>query len=151
MSRKAGILLPIFSLPSEYGIGTLGRAAYRWVDFLNDAHQKLWQVLPVGPTSYGDSPYQSFSAFAGNPYFIDLELLCDQKLLTKDECTAIQWEYTSKKIEYKILYDNRFSLLRKAYQRYPMKQSLNEFIKENAWAHDYALFMAIKDSQMGKS
>lgn len=85
MSRKAGILLPIFSLPSEYGIGTLGRAAYRWVDFLNDAHQKLWQVLPVGPTSYGDSPYQSFSAFAGNPYFIDLELLCDQKLLTKDE------------------------------------------------------------------
>lgn len=151
MSRKAGILLPIFSLPSEYGIGTLGRAAYRWVDFLNDAHQKLWQVLPVGPTSYGDSPYQSFSAFAGNPYFIDLELLCDQKLLTKDECAAIQWEYTSKKIEYKILYDNRFSLLRKAYQRYPMKQSLNEFIKENAWAHDYALFMAIKDSQMGKS
>ena len=97
MSRKAGILLPIFSLPSEYGIGTLGRAAYRWVDFLNDAHQKLWQVLPVGPTSYGDSPYQSFSAFAGNPYFIDLELLCDQKLLTKDECAAIQWEYTSKK------------------------------------------------------
>lgn len=151
MSRKAGILLPIFSLPSEYGIGTLGRAAYRWVDFLNDAHQKVWQVLPVGPTSYGDSPYQSFSAFAGNPYFIDLELLCDQKLLTKDECAAIQWEYTSKKIEYKILYDNRFSLLRKAYQRYPMKQSLNEFIKENAWAHDYALFMAIKDSQMGKS
>lgn len=151
MSRKAGILLPIFSLPSEYGIGTLGRAAYRWVDFLNDAHQKLWQVLPVGPTSYGDSPYQSFSAFAGNPYFIDLEWLCDQKLLTKDECAAIQWEYTSKKIEYKILYDNRFSLLRKAYQRYPMKQSLNEFIKENAWAHDYALFMAIKDSQMGKS
>lgn len=121
MSRKAGILLPIFSLPSEYGIGTLGRAAYRWVDFLNDAHQKVWQVLPVGPTSYGDSPYQSFSAFAGNPYFIDLELLCDQKLLTKDECAAIQWEYTSKKIEYKILYDNRFSLLRKAYQRYPMK------------------------------
>lgn len=131
MSRKAGILLPIFSLPSEYGIGTLGRAAYRWVDFLNDAHQKLWQVLPVGPTSYGDSPYQSFSAFAGNPYFIDLELLCDQKLLTKDECAAIQWEYTSKKIEYKILYDNRFSLLRKAYQRYPMKQSLNEFIGLN--------------------
>ena len=96
MSRKAGILLPIFSLPSEYGIGTLGRAAYRWVDFLNDAHQKLWQVLPVGPTSYGDSPYQSFSAFAGNPYFIDLELLCDQKLLTKDECTAIQWEYSKR-------------------------------------------------------
>ena len=87
MSRKAGILLPIFSLPSEYGIGTLGRAAYRWVDFLNDAHQKVWQVLPVGPTSYGDSPYQSFSAFAGNPYFIDLELLFDQKLLTKDEWT----------------------------------------------------------------
>ena len=151
MSRKAGILLPIFSLPSEYGIGTLGRVAYRWVDFLNDAHQKLWQVLPVGPTSYGDSPYQSFSAFAGNPYFIDLELLCDQELLTKDECTEIQWEYTSGKIEYKILYDNRFALLRKAYQRYPMKQSLHEFIKENAWAHDYALFMAIKDSQKGKS
>ena len=112
MSRKAGILLPIFSLPSEYGIGTLGRAAYRWVDFLNDAHQKLWQVLPVGPTSYGDSPYQSLSAFAGNPYFIDLELLCDQKLLAKDECTAIQWEYTSGKIEYKILYDNRYTYVK---------------------------------------
>ena len=89
MSRKAGILLPIFSLPSEYGIGTLGRAAYRWVDFLNDAHQKLWQVLPVGPTSYGDSPYQSFSAFAGNPYFISLEDLIEEGVLTEKECDAV--------------------------------------------------------------
>ena len=151
MSRKAGILLPIFSLPSHYGIGTLGQEAYLWIDFLHSAHQKLWQVLPVGPTSYGDSPYQSFSAFAGNPYFIDLDFLCAQDLLTQEECESVRWEYLPEKIEYKILYGNRFTLLRKAYERYADKNGLTAFIEQNAWVNDYALFMAIKDSQSGKS
>ena len=151
MSRKAGILLPIFSLPSHYGIGTLGQEAYSWIDFLHSAHQKLWQVLPVGPTSYGDSPYQSFSAFAGNPYFIDLDFLCAQNLLTQEECESVRWEYLPEKIEYKILYDNRFTLLRKAYERYADKNALAAFMEQNAWVNDYALFMAIKDSQSGKS
>lgn len=151
MSRKAGILLPIFSLPSHYGIGTLGQEAYSWIDFLHRAHQKLWQVLPVGPTSYGDSPYQSFSAFAGNPYFIDLDFLCAQNLLTQEECESVRWEYLPEKIEYKILYDNRFTLLRKAYERYADKNALTGFVEQNAWVNDYALFMAIKDSRSGKS
>jgi 4-alpha-glucanotransferase len=89
--RGAGILLPISSLPSPYGIGTLGKEAYQFVDWLADAKQKYWQVLPVGPTSFGDSPYQSFSAFAGNPYFIDLDLLIEEGLLSKNEVETISW------------------------------------------------------------
>ena len=87
--RGAGILLPVFSLPSPYGIGTMGRAAYGWIDFLYESRQSYWQVLPLGPTGYGDSPYQSFSAFAGNPYLIDLQQLCDENLLTRQECEAL--------------------------------------------------------------
>ena len=90
--RGAGVLLPISSLPSNYGIGTLGAESYKFIDFLHSAGQKYWQVLPVGPTSYGDSPYQSFSAFAGNPYFIDLDLLMEEGLLTKREVTSIKWQ-----------------------------------------------------------
>jgi len=81
--RAAGILLPISSLPSNYGIGTLGKAAYDFIDFLKDSGQRYWQILPVGATSYGDSPYQSFSAFAGNPYFIDLDMLIDEGVLSE--------------------------------------------------------------------
>ena len=91
LERGAGILLPISSLPSPYGIGSLGKEAYEFVDRLKEAGQRYWQVLPIGPTSFGDSPYQSFSAFAGNPYFIDLELLCKDKLLTKKECESYKW------------------------------------------------------------
>ncbi|HIZ08350.1 MAG TPA: 4-alpha-glucanotransferase, partial [Candidatus Eubacterium avistercoris] len=89
--RSSGILMHISSLPSRYGIGTLGEEALKFVDFLKDSGQEYWQVLPVGPTSYGDSPYQSFSTFAGNPYFIDLELLCGEGLLTAEECEAFPW------------------------------------------------------------
>ena len=89
--RASGILLPISSLPSPYGIGTLGRSAYEFVDFLKEAGQKYWQVLPVGPTSYGDSPYQSFSTFAGNPYFIDLELLAEDGLMDRADLEAADW------------------------------------------------------------
>ncbi len=83
--KKAGILLPVFSLPGKYGIGTLGREAYRFVDLLSETGNKIWQILPMGPTGFGDSPYQSFSAFAGNPYFVDLELLIEDGLLTEEE------------------------------------------------------------------
>ena len=93
LERGAGILMPVSSLPSPYGIGTFGSAAYEFVDFLKKARQKYWQVLPVGPTSYGDSPYQSFSAFAGNPYFIDLDTLVKEGLLTQDEICLL---YTSR-------------------------------------------------------
>ena len=91
LDRGAGILMPVSSLPSPYGIGTFGKAAYEFVDFLKKARQKYWQVLPVGPTSYGDSPYQSFSAFAGNPYFIDLDTLAEEGLLTREEIDACYW------------------------------------------------------------
>ena len=91
MERSAGILLAISSLPSKYGIGSFSKEAYRFVDWLRSAHQSYWQILPMGPTGYGDSPYQSFSTFAGNPYFIDLDTLVDQGLLTDRECRAIDW------------------------------------------------------------
>ena len=89
LKRGAGILMPIFSLPSPYGIGTFGSSAYEFIDLLRQARQNYWQVLPMGPTSYGDSPYQSFSAFAGNPYFIDLDMLKEEELLTQEELSLI--------------------------------------------------------------
>ena len=91
LPRGAGILLPVSSLPSPYGIGALGKAAFAFIDFLKEAGQKYWQVLPVGPTSFGDSPYQSFSAFAGNPYFIDLDTLREEGLLERAEIDAFDW------------------------------------------------------------
>ena len=98
--RQQGILLPIFSIPSAYGIGTFGRESYRFVDFLKDAGQTLWQILPLGPTGYGDSPYQSFSTFAGNPYFIDLEQLIEEGYLTKEECDACDFGQNDHSIDY---------------------------------------------------
>ncbi len=89
--RAAGILMPISSLPSEYGIGCFSKSAYEFVDWLKKAGQSYWQILPLGPTSYGDSPYQSFSTFAGNPYFISLEALVEEGVLTKAECEAVDW------------------------------------------------------------
>ncbi len=89
--RAAGILMPITSLPSEYGIGCFSKSAYEFVDWLKEAGQSYWQILPLGPTSYGDSPYQSFSTFAGNPYFISLEALMEEGVLTKEECDAVRF------------------------------------------------------------
>ena len=117
LDRGAGILMPVSSLPSPYGIGTFGKAAYEFVDFLKKARQKYWQVLPVGPTSYGDSPYQSFSAFAGNPYFIDLEMLVKQKLLTRKEVNECDLGDDPQDIDYGKQYENRMPLLKKAYRR----------------------------------
>ena len=102
--RTSGVLMPISSLPSPYGIGTMGKAAKKFVDFLEKAGQKYWQILPICPTSYGDSPYQSFSSFAGNPYFIDLELLCKSKLLNKEECESYQFGHSQRYVDYCMRY-----------------------------------------------
>ena len=116
--RTSGILMPVFSLGSKYGIGTLGREAYRFVDFLKKSGQTYWQMLPVGTTGFGDSPYQSFSAYAGNPYFIDLDMLVEEKLLKTEEIEALEWGKSSAKVDYEILYKNRFLILRKAHGRF---------------------------------
>ena len=120
--RTSGILMHISSLPSKYGIGTMGREAKRFVNFLAEAGQTYWQILPICPTSYGDSPYQSFSSFAGNPYFIDLDLLCKDGLLTKEECESYVWEKTETEADFGILYENRYDLLKKAYARFVRKK-----------------------------
>lgn len=143
--RGAGILLPISSLPSDYGIGSLGKAAFDFVDFLASAGQMYWQILPIGPTGYGDSPYQSFSAFAGNPYFIDLNLLCDERLLTAEECGAVSWGRNAAEIDYSRMSRQREPLLRKAFSRYGDDPALQAFRGENSfWLEDYALYMAVK-------
>ena len=115
--RTSGVLMHIFSLPSPYGIGTMGKEARKFADFLKKAGQKYWQILPLGPTSYGDSPYQSFSTFAGNPYFISLEALVEEGVLTKAECEAVDWGKAKGSIDYKKIYEGRYPLLRKAYER----------------------------------
>lgn len=150
MKRSAGILLPISSLPSKYGIGCFDKAAYAFVDFLKDAGQTCWQILPLGQTSYGDSPYQSFSTFAGNPYFISLDVLCDEQLLKKEECEAAALPDTDC-IDYSRLYETRYSLLRKAYSRMENDNAVSEFTASQPWLEDYALFMALKDHFGGVS
>lgn len=147
LDRGAGILLPVSSLPSPYGIGTLGAKAYEFVDMLKSSGQMYWQVLPVGPTSFGDSPYQSFSAFAGNPYFIDLDILIEEGLLKPEDVNSVFWGSDPEYVEYDVIYNARFKILRKAYEASDHKnsQSYGKFLKENEeWLHDYAVFMAIK-------
>ena len=152
--RASGILMPIFSLPSKYGIGTLGREAYRFIDFLEKAGQTYWQMLPAGPTGFGDSPYQSFSVFAGNPYFIDLDMLAEEGFLTKAEIEAVDWGKSTDRVDYGNLYEKRFPLLRLAAERFRGTRSIeyDVFCRFHArWLKDYALFMAIKDSLSGCS
>ena len=122
MKRACGILLPVASLPSEYGIGAFSKEAYAFVDQLAAAGQRYWQILPLGPTGYGDSPYQSFSAFAGNPYFIDLETLVAKGLLTKAECDAADLGADSQDIDYEKQYFHRIPLLKKAFERWKKQQ-----------------------------
>lgn len=146
--RKSGILLHISSLPSPYGIGSFGKAAYDFVDQLKEAGQGYWQVLPMGPIGFGDSPYQSFSAFAGNPYFIDLDALIDEGLLTKKECDAVDFGNDPKKVDYAKMYEERIPLLKKAYKRAYVYKDLDfqDFVEDNAkWLWDYSMFMALKD------
>lgn len=142
----SGILLHISSLPSKYGIGTLGKEAYRFVDFLCESGQKYWQVLPLGPTGFGNSPYQSFSCFAGNEYFIDLELLCDEGLLNSPDLSRLQ-PLRSDIVDYGRLYDTRFNILKKAYNNFKVQtpDDYAEFCEKNRyWLEDYAAFMAFK-------
>ena len=144
--RKNGMLMPVFALPSEYGIGCFSKAAYEFADLLAEAGQSLWQILPLGPTGYGDSPYQSFSTFAGNPYFIDLEQLMKAGLLSAAECEPLRTPESSP-IDYQSLYQTRFELLKKAYQRSDIHTDpgYQAFCREQAgWLEDYALFMAVK-------
>ena len=133
--RAAGILMPISSLPSEYGIGCFSKSAYEFVDWLKKAGQRYWQILPLGPTSYGDSPYQSFSTFAGNPYFISLEALVEEGVLTKAECEAVDWGKAKGSIDYKKIYEGRYPLLRKAYERSKVHEiaEYQKFVEENSW------------------
>lgn len=149
--RSSGVLLHISSLPSPYGIGTFGKKAYEFVDFLRLAGQKYWQVLPLCPTGYGDSPYQSICSQAGNTYFIDLDMLCDKKLLEKQECESFDWGCDQGFVDYGKLYENRKKVLRLAFERFDINDvEYNSFCKENAdWLEDYALFAAIKDKYNG--
>ena len=159
--RKCGVLLPIFSLSSEYGIGTFSKEAYDFVDFLEEAGQSYWQLLPLGPTSYGDSPYQSFSTFAGNPYFIDIKTLIDDGLLTKKEADKYDFGGSEEYIDYEKIYDSRFKLLKAAYDNFmkkgkasaDMTKKFEAFKKsrDNFWLADYALFMALKNDNGGRS
>ncbi len=145
--RTSGILMPIFSLPSPHGIGTFGRDAYKFVDFLRAAGQTYWQILPLNPTNYGDSPYQSFSSFAGNPYFIDLDMLMEEGLLTEDEILSFDFGDDHLSVDYGKLYNNRIPLLKIAFSRFVPDKKYNKFCRENKfWLEEYALFMALKNA-----
>lgn len=146
-TRGAGILLSITSLPSPYGIGTLGVAAYEFVDMLVEMRQHYWQVLPLGPTSFGDSPYQALSAFAGNPYLIDLEFLVDDGLITYDEIHRFHWGDHFWEVPYEILFENRYQILRLAFERFQVdNEAYRKFCRqEKSWLDDFALFMAVKE------
>lgn len=152
--RRSGILLPVSSIPSEYGIGAFSKEAYEFVDFLEKAGQKLWQILPLGPTGYGDSPYQSFSTFAGNPYFIDLEAFIERGWLSEEECQAEDFGGSKAYVDYEKIYFNKNKLLRKAYENSGISscQEFKQFFQENAyWLDDFSLYMAIKETMEGKS
>lgn len=146
MERRSGILMHISSLPSQYGIGTFGKEAYAFGDFLKASGQSYWQLLPLGPTSFGDSPYQSFSTFAGNPYFIDFELLEEDGLLKREEYATIDWGDDPSRVDYAKIYANRFGVLRYAYYRgYDRdREQVEAFKAENPWLQNYGLFMAVK-------
>ncbi|KFX58017.1 4-alpha-glucanotransferase [Clostridium botulinum] len=146
MRRSSGIIMHIASLPGEFGIGTFGKEAYEFADFLKESHQKYWQILPIGPTSYGDSPYQSFSAFAGNPYFIDFNLLKKDGLLKSKDYSNLNFGKDKEDIDYGLIFVEKMKVLRKAYERFKLNlpTDLKEFEEENQWLDDYSLYMALK-------
>ena len=148
--RKSGILMHISSLPGSYGVGSMGAAAYAFVDFLVAAGQSYWQILPLSPTGYGDSPYQSFSTFAGNHYLIDLDTLLSQGLLLHEELDGIDWG-SPDRVDYGRLYTERTRLLKIAFSRFEENEAFREFVRDNSmWLEDYALFMAIKEHFRGR-
>ena len=152
--RKSGILLPVSSIPSKYGIGTFSKQAYEFIDQLEKAGQSYWQILPLGPTGYGDSPYQSFSTFAGNPYYIDLETLVEEGYLTVEDCEACDFGDDVRYIDYEKIYLSRFKVLRKAFHNSHVEEeeAFQKYVEENSfWLEDYALYMAVKNSFDGVS
>ena len=155
--RESGILFPISSIPSEFGIGSLSREAFDFVDFLANSGQGYWQILPVGPTGYGDSPYQPLSAFAGNPYFISPRRLIDNGLLTNEEAYSFDFGSNQERVDYGALYNNRFALLEIAFKHFleqggDKSAEYKAFVKkESYWLEDYCLFMALKKNNDGAS
>ena len=149
--RQSGILMHITSLPGPYGVGTMGKQAFAFVDFLKKAGQSCWQILPLTPTGYGDSPYQSCSTFAGNHYLIDLELLIEEGLLLPSEVENIDWCWSDTKADFGRLYNSRLKVLRLAYERFEdTDESFARFRAENdSWLPDFALFMALKAKNGG--
>ena len=149
--RESGILMHITSLPGPYGIGTMGKQAYRYVDFLDKAGQSYWQILPLTPTGYGDSPYQSFSACAGNHYLIDLDALVEEGLLKQEEIDAINWGEEETLVDFGTMYRKRVKILKLACDRFAAEDDYAAFVAENEnWLADYAIFMALKEANDGK-
>ena len=149
--RESGILMHITSLPGAYGVGSMGKSAFDFIDFLYEAGQKCWQILPLTPTGYGDSPYQSCSAFAGNPYLIDFSLLTEQGLLTREQLNAFSWGEDEAKVDFFLQYQNKLSALRLAFQAFDNWEALDEFCLRNSnWLSDYALYMALKAENENK-
>ena len=149
--RSSGILMHITSLPGPYGVGTMGKQAFAFVDFLKDAGQRLWQILPLTPTGFGDSPYQSCSTFAGNHYLIDLDFLVEDGLLDQEEISGIRWCRKDEKADFGLLYNNRLKVLRLAYGRFGGSEAFDAFCdRSSAWLPDFALFMALKERYGGK-
>jgi len=152
--RKSGFLLPVASLPGKYGIGSFSKEAYKFIDILKEAGQSYWQILPLGPTGYGDSPYQSFSTFAGNPYFIDLDTLVAEGFLKKSEVNKYDWGNNESYIDYEKIWLSRFKVLKLAFDRSDINNNpeYKKFTKDNEfWLNDYALYMAVKNSFGGVS
>ncbi len=148
--RQSGILMHITSLPGPYGVGTMGRYAYAFVDFLKKAGQSSWQILPLTPTGYGDSPYQSCSAFAGNHYLIDLDTLVADGLLLSGEVQSITWGHRENRVDFGLMYQNRLKILRCAYNRFQGGEAFDGFCRDNgSWLSDFSLFMALKDENQG--
>lgn len=150
--RSSGILFHPTSLPGKYGIGTLGKEAYAFIDFLKKSRQKLWQIFPLGPTGYGDSPYQSFSSFAGNPYLIDFDLFIEAHLLSEEDLRDVFFGDNEEYIDYGAIYNQKYPLLRKAYENFKssdnheMRENLEHFKRENAsWLNDYSLYISLKN------
>ena len=149
--RESGILMHITSLPGAYGIGTMGKNAYRFVDFLESAGQAYWQILPLTPTGYGDSPYQSFSACAGNHYLIDLDTLVEEGLLKEEEISAVSWGKDPNRVDFGTMYVQRSKVLKIACSRFVPDEGYAAFVRENAaWLEDYAIFMALKEAMGGR-
>ena len=149
--RESGVLMHITSLPGPFGVGTMGKPAFDFVDFLEKAGQRCWQILPLTPTGYGDSPYQSCSTFAGNHYLIDLHKLVEEGLLLPEEIAAIRWNDTEEKVNFGLLYNHKLDVLRIAYSRFGGGDAFDNFCRENSsWLSDFALFMALKGQTGGK-